>query len=75
VVSDIYSLEPVPDEYHNDPVAVAECWAGAITKEEYMDVLKNAGFDSIQILEVSTPYPKGKINVISFTIKSIKETI
>lgn len=75
VVSDIYSTEPVPDEFHSDPVAVAECWAGAITKDEYMDVLKKAGFNSIQVLEESDPYPKVKINVISFTIKSIKETL
>jgi ubiquinone/menaquinone biosynthesis C-methylase UbiE len=75
VVSDIYSTEPVPDEFHNDPIAVAECWAGAITKEEYLEILIKAGFDSIEILEESVPYPKGKINVVSFTIKSIKKTL
>ncbi len=33
VVSDIYSTSPIADEYKNDPEAVAECWAGAVTKD------------------------------------------
>lgn len=68
VVSDIYSTTIVPDEYRNDPVAVAECWAGAVTREEYMKTLEKAGFTSVQILEESAPYEKGKIHVSSFTV-------
>lgn len=73
VVSDIYSTEMVPEEYRNDPVAIAECWAGSVTKNEYMLQLKNAGFDKIEILEESQPYSKGKIDVVSFTIASYKK--
>lgn len=73
VVSDIYSMEPVPDEYRNDPVAVSECWAGAITRDEYLSTLKAAGFSEIKILEESKSYPKGLINVCSFTIFGKKE--
>ena len=36
VVSDIYSVEPVPEEYKNDPVAISECWAGSVTRDEYL---------------------------------------
>ncbi|MBK8807742.1 MAG: methyltransferase domain-containing protein [Bacteroidales bacterium] len=36
VVSDIYSSVPVPVEFKNDLVAVSECWAGAVTKQEYL---------------------------------------
>ena len=72
VISDIYSTDTVPDEYRNDPAAVAECWAGSITKEDYMSVLHKAGFTKIDILEESQPYSKGKIDVVSITIKSIK---
>ncbi len=68
VVSDIYATSPIADEYRNDPQAVAECWAGAITRTEYMDVLAQAGFTSIDVLEESTPYSKGKAEVCSFTI-------
>jgi arsenite methyltransferase len=68
VVSDIYSIEPVPDVYRNDPVAVSECWAGSVTREEYMNTLINSGFKEIKILEESQPYKKGLIHVASFTI-------
>jgi len=72
IVSDIYSIAPIADEYKNDPIAVAECWAGAITKTEYLSVLKGVGFDSVQILEESSPYLKGKAEVSSFTIAGTK---
>jgi ubiquinone/menaquinone biosynthesis C-methylase UbiE len=68
VVSDIYALEPVPDSYRNDPVAVSECWAGASTREEYMSTLDNAGFQNVSVHEESEPYKKGLIKVASFTI-------
>ncbi|MDT3740448.1 MAG: methyltransferase domain-containing protein [Candidatus Kapabacteria bacterium] len=74
VVSDIYSLETVSEEYRDDPVAVAECWAGSVTRSEYMLQLQNAGFDRIAILEESIPYSKGKIEVISFTIAGFKKS-
>jgi ubiquinone/menaquinone biosynthesis C-methylase UbiE len=73
VISDIYSSAPVPEEYANDPVAVAECWAGAVTRNEYMKIVKNAGFRYIQVLEESKPYPKGKIQVSSFTITAERD--
>ncbi len=69
VVSDIYSLEPVPEKYRNNPEAIAECWAGAVTRDEYMNHLENAGFKDIEVMEESTPYDKGEIKVASFTIK------
>ena len=70
VVSDIYSSAPVPEEYKNDPQAVAECWAGAVTRDQYMEHLKNAGFTHIEIIEESKPYAKGKIEVSSLTIQA-----
>jgi ubiquinone/menaquinone biosynthesis C-methylase UbiE len=72
VVSDIYSVKPVPGEYRNDPVAVSECWAGSVTREEYLKQLKKAGFNSIEVIEESTPYEKGKIIVLSWTIAGMK---
>lgn len=74
VVSDIYSAQPVPAEYANDPVAVAECWAGAITKDEYMKILIETGFKNITVLEESKPYEKGKITVASFTVSAKKSS-
>jgi len=68
VVSDIYAITTVPEEFRNDPVAVAECWAGAVTREEYLETLSIAGFQSVTILEESRPYAKGKVEVSSFTV-------
>jgi len=71
-ISDIYALQPVPVEYKNNPAMVAECWAGSVTKDEYFRILDNAGFSSVEILEESEPYEKGKIVVASFTIAAQK---
>lgn len=73
VVSDIYSIEPIEEIYKNDPVAVAECWAGAITRAEYLTVLEQTGFEKIRIFEESQPYEKGKATVASFTISGYKK--
>ncbi len=72
VVSDIFALEPVPEVFRNDPEAVAECWAGAETKEQYLRNIEAAGLTDISILEESAPYQKGKIQLASFTVKGIK---
>ncbi|MBN2484819.1 MAG: methyltransferase domain-containing protein [Bacteroidales bacterium] len=73
VVSDIFSTLPVPEKYKNDPQAVSECWAGSVTREIYMEQLKNAGFGKVEVLEESKPYPKGEIEVCSFTIRAFKK--
>jgi ubiquinone/menaquinone biosynthesis C-methylase UbiE len=72
VVSDIYSITRVPEEFRNDPQAIAECWAGAVTRSEYLEQLNSAGFISINIKEESAPYSKGKIQVASWTISGKK---
>ncbi|HPS10942.1 MAG TPA: methyltransferase domain-containing protein [Paludibacteraceae bacterium] len=68
VVSDIYATAPIADEYRNDPQAVAECWAGAVTRAEYLTMLEETGFTNIKILEESEPYAKGMAEVASFTV-------
>jgi len=72
IVSDIYAPIAIPDEYRNDPVAIAECWAGSVTREEYLGQLAKAGFTSVRIIEESTPYEKGKTMVASWTLEGFK---
>jgi ubiquinone/menaquinone biosynthesis C-methylase UbiE len=72
VVSDIYATDEVPDRYRNDPQAVAECWAGAVTRETYLETLRRAGFESIRVLEESAPYDKGAIRVVSITLAGLR---
>ena len=75
VVSDIYATTAIPDEYRNDPVAIAECWAGAVTRQEYMHTLDCAGFEMVEVIEESMPYQKGKAQVASFTIRGVRTEI
>jgi arsenite methyltransferase len=72
VVSDIYSSEAVPEEFRKDPVAISECWAGAVTREEYLGHLRSSGYISTEVKEESAPYKKGKILVSSWTITGYK---
>jgi ubiquinone/menaquinone biosynthesis C-methylase UbiE len=72
IISDIYSVNPVPEIFRNDPVAVAECWAGSVTREEYLEQIRKAGFTSSVVLEESEPYEKGSIMVSSWTIAGNK---
>lgn len=74
VVSDIYAVDPVPEEYRNDPVAISECWAGSVTRDEYLNQLNNAGFSGIEIIEESSPYDKGKTRVASWTVSGHKKS-
>ncbi|NVO03554.1 MAG: methyltransferase domain-containing protein [Bacteroidetes bacterium] len=74
VVSDIYSMEEVPAEYKNDPVAISECWAGAVTRREYLETVIGTGFKGCDIIEESNPYEKGKIKVSSLTIIGSKKS-
>jgi ubiquinone/menaquinone biosynthesis C-methylase UbiE len=72
-ISDIYSLSEIADEYRNDPVAVSECWAGAVEKDIYLKTLEKVGFKDVEIVEESKPYEKGKAEVVSFTIAATKQ--
>jgi len=72
VVSDIYAVQPIAEKYRNDPAAVAECWAGSVTRAEYLTMLEKAGFNDIKIFEESGPYAKGQAEVASFTISGRK---
>ena len=73
VISDIFAIEPIADEYKNDPEAIAECWAGAITKQEYFNIVNQSGFNGVKIIEETAPYAKGKAIVASFTISGLKK--
>jgi ubiquinone/menaquinone biosynthesis C-methylase UbiE len=72
VVSDIYATDEVPEKYRNDPVAVAECWAGAVTRDEYLETVVHTGFEHVEIIEESLPYEKGQVKVASFTLAGKK---
>lgn len=51
VVSDIVSRESVPDHLRVNPRLWGECLAGALTEEEFLTWLEQAGFHGLQILK------------------------
>jgi ubiquinone/menaquinone biosynthesis C-methylase UbiE len=68
VISDVYSLEPVPEHFREDTDAMAEGWAGAILRHEYIATLQELGFDALCVFEESEPYDMGPIEVVGFTV-------
>ncbi len=51
VVSDIVSRESVPDHLRVNPRLWGECLSGALTEEEFMAYLEQAGFHGLQVLK------------------------
>lgn len=68
VVSDIYAVGEIAEEHRNDPELVAECWAGAVPRADYLEHIASAGLVDVEVLEESEPYEKGKTAVASFTV-------
>ncbi len=50
IISDIVTNGELPPEVRNDPDAWAECIAGAIDEEEYLNKIADAGFEDIHVL-------------------------
>lgn len=50
MVSDIVLLRQLPDVIRNSIEAYVGCLAGAINKEEYIQTIKDAGFENIKII-------------------------
>ena len=49
-VSDIVLLADLPSDIRNSIEAYVECVAGAVHKAEYLEAIRSAGFDDIEIL-------------------------
>lgn len=56
MVSDIVLLKTLPDEVSNSIEAYVSCIAGAALKDEYIEAIKQAGFQDVKIMG-ETPVP------------------
>ena len=56
MVSDIVLLEELPDFIKSSIEAYIGCVSGAILKDEYMEAVKEAGFEEVGIID-ETPFP------------------
>lgn len=58
IISDIVLLMDLPVEIKNSFAAYVSCVAGALTKEEYLRAIREAGFREVKVVE-ETPFPIG----------------
>lgn len=56
-ISDMVLLDELPEDLKNDPDMLAGCVAGAVLKEEYLKLLKKAGF-FVEILDEDSAISK-----------------
>ncbi|MFB3926596.1 MAG: arsenite methyltransferase [Syntrophales bacterium] len=54
VISDIVLLRPLADFIMNSIAAYIGCVSGAVTKDDYLGVMREAGFQEVRILEETT---------------------
>jgi ubiquinone/menaquinone biosynthesis C-methylase UbiE len=71
VISDAVTKEALPDSVKNDPQAWADCYGGAVTEQEYLDSIRDAGFEKVNILN-RREYMKNGYDFISLTILAHK---
>lgn len=72
-ISDVVLTIPLPDELKNDKKLLVGCISGAILKQEYLTLLKKAGFSDITI-QKETPAFLEKYS-LSITFSAIKRSI
>ena len=68
----IFAVEPIAAQFRDDPVAVAECWAGAETKPEYLAHVADAGLVEVAVQSEKAPYRKKEALLSSFTLSGRK---
>jgi arsenite methyltransferase len=76
-VSDIVSERALPDEIKTDSNAWACCIGGALEQQEYLEKIKKAGFEDIEIVSSREFYVENKANqtkekLLSITVKAYK---
>jgi len=71
LIGDVMSVERLPEEVSNNPDNIAACWGGAIPKDDYVQVIKDAGFIDIEILN-SRRYYKNGYELESIIIRGVK---
>lgn len=72
VVGDVCALDTITAEEATDPVKIAECWAGAIPRQTYLELIKSAGFTQVEIRS-SREYTKAGHLLESIIVSGVKK--
>ena len=59
VVSDVVADQELPASVREDPQAWAACIAGAVREADYVEFLRQAGFEDVRTSEARTPFAAG----------------
>ncbi len=81
VVSDIALTGELPEELRKSVAAYVGCIAGAVSKDEYLDAVKDAGFKDVRVVEesefpldcVDDPAVKSVIDGLGMTEDDVKD--
>jgi ubiquinone/menaquinone biosynthesis C-methylase UbiE len=75
VISDIVTDGSVPELYRKDADLWAGCVSGAIDRGEYLGVIRDAGFEAVEILSERSAAETGNLpfSVRSITVKATKQ--
>jgi arsenite methyltransferase len=60
IVSDIVLNHPLPEAFRSDGGLYASCITGALQREDYLQAIRDAGFETVTILD-DTPYQASRI--------------
>jgi len=71
LIGDALAIDEIPQQYANDPKCIAECWAGAIPRAQYLRNIEKAGFQQIEVLS-SREYRKQGVMLESVIIKGVR---
>jgi arsenite methyltransferase len=83
MVSDIVLLKKLPESVQQNVEAYAGCISGAELKEKYLELIRNAGFQEVKVIDeknypleyiVSQDTFKKAIDLLSMTQEELKET-
>lgn len=81
MISDIVLLKELPEAILNSAKAYVGCVAGALLKDEYLKIVKDSGFENVEIVDessagevwVNDPLAESVIKQLGITIEEAKE--
>jgi arsenite methyltransferase len=77
LVSDLVTEGFIPEGIRKSFQAWSECIAGAMEKEEYLDIIRNAGFNNVEVIEehfFTEPHMDERLvgKIVSIQVRAIK---